>query len=282
MPHVSVCMPTMRVGGLDVVVHGLQNQTFRDFELCIGDAVPRTRIDCLEQIQRAGFVIKHGMATVNPFPVASFCKFANIALALADGEIIVFITDYTWLPPDCLQRHVDWHTEHAGDRVGLMAPHQYAACPPLHDDFPRYEPGTEADVHRYAADVTTGALDAFGWTIFAEPFAQDPRQMPLCVQAGQDPKLGELPGGIDRLAFHGKNESVKRARAVEVGGWNEALDGTHGWQDSEMADALGCSWTLDPAIVAFIVNPRQHFPFAQRLRDIRTNEALWQQSSRKA
>jgi hypothetical protein len=288
MPYLSVCVPTMRVGGLDILFHGLKGQTYKDFEVIVADGVRQVK-----EPKSDGFGVsvdpswKKAMAYANgtfpvlappvepnPFPVNSFCKYANTALDAAQGEVVVFLTDYTWLPPDCLEKHAAFHRAH-GPNEGYMAPHQYVACPPLHPDFPAYKPGVGDDTELYAADVVSGRLDRFGWSIFAEPFDQDPRTMPLCPNQGQaDPKLGLPPGPVDRHMFHGKNESCKASVAKAVR-WNEALDGTHGWQDSDMADALALPWTLDPENLAYIVNPRNHFPTARRLRDIWTNEALW-------
>lgn len=281
-PYISVCVPTMRVGGLDVLFQGLAGQTFRDFEVVIADGVGACRDGVCEAFtnmmafQSTGrwAATKVPVPEPNPFPVNAFCKYANTALDAAQGEVIVFLTDYTWLPPDCLAKHAEFH-QSRGPEHGLMCPHQYVACPPLHPEFPSYKPGSNDDTERYAEDVLSGRLAKFGWSIFAEPFDQDPRHMPPCPNQGQaDPKLGLWPGAVDKYMFHGKNESCKAEVAKRVR-WNEELDGTHGWQDSDMADALNLSWTLDPSNVAYIVNPRNHFPYARRLRDIWTNEAIW-------
>lgn len=272
-PYLSVCVPTMRIGGLDVLFHGLRGQVFRDFEVVVADGVRqgsnRWFPDGTKTLDRPFTLVK---PEPNPFPVNAFCKYANTALDWARGEVVVFLTDYTWLPPDCLQRHADWHKSHRAGQ-GYMAPHRYVALPPLHPGFPKYAPdGT--DTERYAEDVLSGRLQRFSWSIFETPFDGDPRTMPFCTATGADPKLSLPAGAVDPMMFHGKNESVRASDAKRVR-WNERLDGTHGWQDCDMAQALSIDWELDPSNVAYILNPRPVFPLARRLRPFETNEAVW-------
>lgn len=279
-PAVSVCLPTMRVGGLDVVFAGLAGQQRRDFELIICDGIYDRRREIVAERARAyDFSVKHvPPLDGNPFPVASFCRYANTALVHARGERVLMITDYTWLPPDSVAAHAASRTPEEG---GLMCPHQYAALPPLRADFAPYQ---NEDTDRYVEDLDAGRLDGCMWSILAEDFSGDPSQMPLDAMAGSDPKLGRGPGGCESWLFHGKHESVPRDVLLDLNGWDEELDGTHGWQDTELANRLShqrqMKWQCLP-IVAYIVNPRSVFPHARRLRPFMTNEAVWRDKEKR-
>lgn len=273
------------MGGLDVLFHGLRGQSYRDFELVLADGVmayrghqrlaaevnwsPRT-------LNHAGGVT-HAHPEPNPFPVQAYCAFANAGLRAAAGDLCILVADYTWLPPDCLARHAAFHEANPDPGRGVMGPHFNVVHPELHPAFPRYgDRLLDSSLREYEADVRTGRLDAFGWSVFAEPFGQDASKMELCPWLGRaDPKTGMRSGPVDRNMLHLKNESFKTARIREVGGLNEDMDGSTCWQDSELADALGVAWTLDAENPAYVVNPRALFPLSRRIRPEGSNEALW-------
>lgn len=282
-PFLSVVVPTFRVGGLDILLSGLKGQTFTDFELILVDCVMRHR-RLPDGALDAGFPVVHVEPFSNPFPVASFCRCANTGLSLARGEVAVLVTDFTWLPPGGLDAHARFHRSH-GLRDALMCPHAYAAHPSVSRSFPAYGRG---DIDRYVDDLESGALVKFGLSLSDEPFSGDARGLPEDEPHGvhgsaekpRDPKLVMPAGPIPPSFFHGKNESVRLEALLGVNGWNEDLDGAHGYQDSELAGRLtsraGLRWTLDPSNVAVIVNPRHHFPFLRSdPRDIGGNHAIW-------
>ncbi len=273
----------MRVGGLDVLAHGLSRQTFKDFELVLSDGLFGRRREAVEEgMGREGIRVRHVEPRGNPFPLNSFCRYANEAIrgSCPDSEISVTITDYTWLPPDSLRKHVDFHASR-GENEALACPHQYVTLPPVSERFGAY--GRE-EVDRYAEDVSSGALDWAMWSIMREPFGQDPRALPVCPeQGGADPKLTTAAGYAKPNVFHGKNESVKTRHLLAVGGWNEELDGAHCYQDTELAERLsgreGVQWFVEPSNVAYIVNPRPIFPFPRRPDPISRNEAIWRRKA---
>ena len=284
-PFISIVVPTMRIGGLDVLVSGLLRQAFKDFELVLVDGVKNSRPDVFSG-RDIPFHVTHVEPIGNPFPVNSFCRYANTGIVHARGDVVLFLTDYTWLPPDGVGTHARFH-EAAGGR-GLMCPHEYTALPALSPDFhpyagstaTRHPDGVSADA--YAHDVFSGATSGFGWTIFARAFSQedDPRTMPPDSMKGVDPKLHLPPGPVVPSMFHGKNESCPIDVVLSINGWDEEMDGCHGWQDLDISDRFtaktGIQWTLDPSNIAHIVNPRHVFPNGNRLRPYQTNEAMWQ------
>lgn len=284
-PFISVVVPTMRVGGLDVLVSGLLRQTFNDFELVLVDGVKSSRPDVFSD-HHTPFHVTHVEPIGNPFPINSFCRYANTGLVHARGVVILFLTDYTWLLPDAVGVHARFHD--AGGPRGLMCPHEYVALPNLNPGFRPYggdarmRPADGIPADDYANDVLSGSMSGFGWSIFSRPFSpeDDPRSMPLDVMKGADPKLRLPAGPVVSSMFHGKNESCPIDVILSVNGWDEDLDGTHGWQDLDMSDRLAARtplrWTLDPSNIAYIINPRHVFPNGKRLRPCGVNESTWQ------
>jgi hypothetical protein len=277
MPKISVVCPTMRVGGIDILCHGLDQQTYRDFELVLVDCLYDYRKDVFNGVARATFPIKHVSPIENPFPVNSFCRCANTGLIYADCEIVLFITDYTWLPPYTLANHVAFHAFAPKPYRGLMSPHDYLGLPALAADFHPY--GRE-DVDTYVQDLGSGKLTPFMYSIFAHEFDGINRleHDPGAVHAGaKDLKIGYARGLVHQNWFHAKNESCLLEDALKINGWDEDLDGSHGWQDSDFSDRLvekaGVTWFLDPSVIAYIVNPRFVLPHGKRTKDNQTSES---------
>ena len=282
-PYLSVVVPTFRMGGLDVLVDGLRGQEFRDFELVLVDCVMAYRPDVFKGF--TDFPVRHVDPIRNPFPVASFCRCANTGLGHARGEVVVMVTDYTWLPPGCLARHAAFHR--ARPTVGhdvLLCPHEYASHPPPGALFPGY--GRE-DIDDYVQDLRDGVLEGFGWSLSDSQFSGGARALPPDLPHGvhgsdhvpRDPKLDMSPGFVEPHFFHGKNASARKDLLIFTGGWNEAFDGGHGYQDTEFAWRLayraGAFFHLELEDPAVIVNPRHHFPWLRQERDVHGNEEIW-------
>lgn len=277
-PYISVVVPTMRVGGLDVLFEGLQHQTFRDFELVIADGLYKHRSSTVFKHKKSyNFPVTHVEPFDNPFPVASFCRYSNTALVHARGEIVLFVTDYTFLPKDCLAIHADWHKKSQSKVHGLMCPQNYVLTPPHKKSFPCY---ADEETDTYAKDIVDGKLTDCMWSLFETPFSPNTLFGTDARWGGADPKLTLPHGPVHFNMFHAKNESCKLEVLLDANGWNEAMDGTHNWQDSELADRLhrkwNVTWHLDPTNVACIVNPRHIFPFAKRLRPYQTNNDVFE------
>lgn len=280
MPRVSVLVPTMRVGGIDILLHGLAGQTFKDLELVLSDGIWGRRHDRVMKLAADhGVSVKHVEPRDNPFPVNAFCRYANATVrgASPDSEISLIMTDYTWLRPDCVARHVAFHEANPTGHA-FAGPHQYVQLPKL---SPFFLPYGQGDTEKYVKDLESGELEPVMTSILEEPFSADASALPPCpVQGGLlDPKLQVPAGYMKPTYFHAKNESVRTADLLAVHGWDEDLDEAHCYQDTELAERLtkhrSISWAVDPTNVAFIVNPRTVFPFPRRLHPVSRNEAIW-------
>jgi hypothetical protein len=271
-PFLSVVVPTCRVGGLDVLCDSLERSTFKDFELVISDMLWQKRHGMVRLVApRYSYPIVHVEPPFNPFPVLSYCRTSNAGIANARGKVVVFLADYTWVPPTVLEIHALFHQARPDERVALMCPHDYVTYPnpPFH-----YE---NDEIDRYVDDLKHGRLDNYACSIgpVGDPstFVTDPKW------GGADPKLRMGAGVLQPTYFHAKNESIKTEALLKVNGWDEDFDGTTPYQDADLAgrltNQLGLTWLLNPAAVVKIVNPRPFFPFPKRLYPIERNEGLW-------
>lgn len=293
-PKFSIVVPTMRIGGVDVLFHGLQKQTFRDFELVLVDDLKGWRSSLYKdegiwayhsyefrKSDGCPFDMLHVEPFGNDFPRAHYCRSMNTGLRVARGEIVVLLVDYTWLPPTFLEEHARLHAEHP-ERV-VLAQHRTVFPPAVFDEVdyrPTLEQYTALGMDRYVADLRTPKLDRFRFSIFSDPF-EDPTPLPDDRRFGYDTR-GDFPEGPihDHLLFYCRGESVRRAHLEAVDGFDEDYDGSHAYQDSDVADRLkrklGLEFYNAPGIPpTVIVNPRPFFPHAVREREIASNGELW-------
>lgn len=285
MPFLSLIVPTMRVGGLDFLFDSLKRQTFTDFELVLIDGLHYHRDDIVEREAKKRFLkVVHVEPSPNPFPLCAFCQYMNAGIRRASGEVVVHMVDYSRLPPGLLAAHAAFHRFPANTHAGLMGPHRYVAFEPS----PGFHPYGPDDIDDYQSEVEGNRKHGSGLYdfMFSSGVALDLPSDPHRVDGGRtappdaDPKLRMPTGPIDPSFFHAKNESVRLEHILKINGWDEALDGAHLYQDTDFAERLsvkaGVRWHLDPTQVVDIINPRNHFPFAKRVRPHETNRQIWQ------
>jgi glycosyltransferase involved in cell wall biosynthesis len=277
-PAISIIMPTMRIGGLDIVFNGLSKQTFKDFELIVVDGIYNYRKDLVaEKIKEYQFPVKHVAPTKNIFPVANFCNASNTGIINVASDLVLMITDYTYLPSDCLEKHVKFHRKYSEENIGYMCPHQYRLLPELHSEFFPYQ---QKDTDIFVFDLQFGKLKNLMWSILKKDFDQNAEELPLDSMGNCDNKLFRPYGLGDPAAFNGKNESVKLEAILKINGYDEELDGTTPYQDTEFADRLknklDFKWICDKDNKVYNVNPRFVTPWSRRLRDCEDNYTIWQ------
>lgn len=92
---ISVVMVTNRAGAPEYLMHQLEKQTFKDFEVIIADDLTDKTGNHFKPRQK------------EPGEVWNLNKAYNDALSKVSGELIVFIQDYIWLKANALQRFWD-------------------------------------------------------------------------------------------------------------------------------------------------------------------------------
>lgn len=251
MPLVSVILPTMKIGGLDVVCSGLQGQTFRDFELIICDGIHKYRNPLIQgHIKNYNFPIKHIEPIGNySFPLTNRSRYYNTALIYAEGEIVLFIDDFTWLPPNCIETHVKLHNQN----TGVMCPYTYVEFPTINYQF-----------QNYLNDLNEGNLNHLMWSIFKTQFVESTEfneLKPSHDLTGIDPKLSMPSGFIPASMFFSKNESCSLESILSVNGYDEEFISPY--RDIELSERLsvkiGMKWINEPSVQAKIIN-FGHFP----------------------
>jgi hypothetical protein len=286
MTRISVIVPSYRIGGIDVLCDSLACQSFADFELIVTDAIhARRRSVVAEHAKCHPFPIKHIAPGGGP-ELSNYCRSINDAIVHAAGELVVIQTDYTWMPPDCLETH--WNAYAASDkRTCFVLDNHCTALPPLHPEFHGYGPDMElcyesnaeveaqinAGADAYAADLAAGKLDRFMWSIFAEPPTNE-TAMALRVTRS-DVKQGRPE--IDYRHCSLKNESIPTEAFLAVNGLDERFDGSHLYQDQEFAlrvERAGFRWSTTPGGAALIVNPRTRLSSKRLGRPMASNGAL--------
>lgn len=109
MPEISIILPTKRYGGLNITFDGLGRQTYRDFEVIIIDDTPEDRSgECQRYADLYNLKVKCLRGKPNYWRSNRLiCNARNTGLIHAEGELIVFMDDYIWVPPTFLQRHYE-------------------------------------------------------------------------------------------------------------------------------------------------------------------------------
>lgn len=276
-PEISIVVPTMRPGGLDILLKSLSKQTFKNFELIICDGIYKYRKDLISKIKdNYDFTIKHIEPTKNVFPISCASNAYNSGFINAEADIVLMITDYSYLPEDCVEKHVKFHKENPQENIGYMCPHQYKSLPELNKDFPTYQ---NPEYQKLVDDLDSGKFDSMMFSIFKDDFDIDPESLPLDSMGNADTKLFMPYGEGDQNSFNGKNESVKMEAILKINGWSEECDGTHSVQDNLFSDMLvkklGLKWIVDATNKLYIINPRFVMPWANRIRPYQENKPIW-------
>jgi glycosyltransferase involved in cell wall biosynthesis len=294
-PYISVIIPTTRIGGLDVLLSGLEMQKFKDFELILVDTLYHKRKDLLaDKAKQYSFPIKH---LIQRDTAIHYCETMNRAFVQADGDIVYTMCDHTWLEKNCLQMHADFHKT-VKEKYALIGHFDDCKLPKLHKDFYRSyaanvpyireEAGASPFVikerecyNSYMADINSGRLDNMMWSIYDEQFTTDtdPTSFEITL-----PKEILPIGQTFTNHFFLKNESYILNDIININGFNEALDGAHGWQDWDFSDRLiartGTKLYSNSNIRAFTMNPRTILYGRLRNTDVFTNEAVWHEGKR--
>lgn len=273
---ISVLVPSNRVGGLDILFGSLESQTERDFEVILVDNIRKFRgIETGSLWPHSRHILPmapiwwhHIEPSENRFPAVQYCATMNEGIAHASGETLLYICDYSWLHPRCLELHAELQKKHRGP---VTLDYRYVGLPPLKRpiDYREKTPGTEetaaaytaevnANADRYLADLQSGALDDLMWSIFAEPVTPEVVAS-LPVEHEHKPSGADLANDWNWCSF--KNESFPTELLLEMNGHNEAYDESHAWQDSELSYRFrerGIRWHSGPPGegLVTVLNPR--------------------------
>ena len=220
---ISVIVVTARMGCLDVLVHGMMNQTMPrdDHEVIIVDSCYTKRSEYVY----SGALPNNFRYERLPDVAVSYdaCFANNFGLRLANGELIIFFSDLNWPEPRFLERH--WQ---------------------IYTNFPGYSMTGYCDRWPVPTLKTNLNWRDCWWSIFADGsftklqaeayFASrriEYSERKGGAQAGAVPNSPyfELPG---RFFYGALNESIPMTVLKELNGWDESYDGGYGSADIDL------------------------------------------------
>lgn len=221
MVKVSIILPTFRMGGLDLTKYSLLGQSFKSFELILVDELYSQRKDKVKEYFK-GINLKH----IPPFRVNNYFSSAtsrNTGILCAEGELLVFTNDYTWLSPDCIERHWNAYSDLKG---------KYAITG-IHTIMDGLKP------------VNPNLLYSFGTEVKSKPggkitFVDDRAQF-------RGEKLLEYYE-INPSVVYADNTSILLGAALELNGFDTHFDGGVGFLDVNFftrASLLGYKVLMD-------------------------------------
>ena len=109
---ISVIYTTYRYGGFDILADSLRHQTVKDYELIVIDDLTVNRSEMVRKyLEDNGINAKY----IGPSKPHCFADIAynlinawNTGVLASTGDILVFIGDYTWLPPNALDKFLQY------------------------------------------------------------------------------------------------------------------------------------------------------------------------------
>ena len=270
MTKVTVSVGSSRPGGIDILMKSLAAQTYQDFEVVFVDGRYHKRhAQVLDYAKKVG--LKQPLYHVpnqrynGSWPAN--CSGVNTGFMLADGEIVIMLLDYAYMPPDWIENHLKFHTK---PRL-VLSPHKYAPMPPTvskNGYEPKrfvwplpYDPNTVGELRREILNqfeqydeisiFKEGEFDP-SWCDKYKPY--DP--------PNTDPKVSQAEGPIHYTWMHTKNESFPRDTVLSIGGLDEHYDFGKGPGDHEIGFRFwkaGCEVYLAHSAYVQCFNPREQF-----------------------
>jgi len=104
---ISICLSTKRYGGLDMIMGSLANQTYKNFELIICDAIYDERHEeVMEFADKLDLDVYHVKQNRSIEDHGFIAEARNNCMAYGTGEYYYQIDDFFWLEPNVLETHI--------------------------------------------------------------------------------------------------------------------------------------------------------------------------------
>lgn len=126
-PQISVLYISNRYGSLDILRANLTRQLFKDFELVFVDGLYNERKEEVKEYFK-GIRIKHIDQTILPMEGGFLSRLAradNLGFKNCEGELIVCLQDYIYIPQEGLQKFWYLHEQNNGNVLITGMGHQY-------------------------------------------------------------------------------------------------------------------------------------------------------------
>lgn len=240
----SVLSCAFRPGGIDVLLAGMRDQIYKNFEVILVDRLYERRHERVEAMARDyGVKLIHVPEHRRNGKWINFASSWNTAIALARGDGLLFLADYMYAPPGWLEHHA---AVLEGRRRWVFGPYVFLSMPELKLKKP-------FDFEAVWRDWTTAFRCVDESPIMSGEILDE-----MDVFAGGRfdaswiPKLSEvLPETDLRLGYknvsgpcpnegwvHIKNDSVYRSVVYEINGLDERLERGRGPLDMDLQARL--------------------------------------------
>lgn len=135
----SVIFITNRPGGMDILFNTLKNQTYKNFELIIVDDYNNRHVNRYKEVyelaNKSNIFLKYHKSNVRHTyvnPKYRICSSMNDGLLQANGDLVVMMQDYCWIPENIFQVIVDFYSRQKNKNVLLSFAEKFYKCP---EDF---------------------------------------------------------------------------------------------------------------------------------------------------
>lgn len=271
MTKVSIITTACRPGGLDITLAGFRDQIYKDIEFIVVDKRYSKRHKEIKQLAK-----DYGLNNFLHIPEhrlngnwTTFCSAWNTGMALATGDIFIFLGDWTYIHPNLVEGHLEAHK--TPNRY-VLAPYIYTELPELTKPYP-YDKEKQHQRHLHCTEID----DVISGGILDEVFAF--KDGPFNVQWIPQLKIRDFPHQDIRFSMlptsqeihlapnvvgwvHIKHESISRELAHRLNGLDERLERGKGPMDTDFEvrlDLAGASLWWDTMIPPGISpNPRWH------------------------
>lgn len=260
-PKVSVLVMMYRPGGMDITFQAMADQSFKDFELIIVDNRYEKRHELVMEAAR-----EYGVTTIHApehrrngkWIVA--CAAFNTAMALARGEYVIILHDFTYVGPGWIEQHVK-HLEEMGDGL-VLGNHCNVDLPKVKSAVPLVE---NYDCNRAVTDLELWRHDG----VLDEMYIFEPGRFNSSWLAKMTVGEKQWQPGFDNMYAQGMrpdwrwvtltNDSFRREFLWKIGGIDERYDHGRGPFDHNIGirvAAAGGGRRWAPECNAVIFNPR--------------------------
>ena len=241
-PEVSVLTTTFRPGGIDILLAGMRDQSYKDFEVICVDRRYLLRRDAVRDLAKEyGVPLLHVPEHRRNGKWVSFASGWNTAIALARGRVLLFLADWMYPPAGWIEQHLNALGE---ARRYVVGSYRYVALPEL----VLKRPYDFAEVVRLweSGYECTEATPVYNGEILDEmvPFRDgrfDPAWLPRLFRQPvrhQDLRTTQLARpagpGVGEGWLHIKNDSVRRDLMWELNGLDERLERGRGPLDIDL------------------------------------------------
>lgn len=268
-PSVSVIAPVFRPGGIDLLLEGMRAQTYTNFEVILVDRRYEFRAPQVKALAKEyGLNLIHAPEYRRNGKWISFCSGFNTGLALARGEVLIFLGDWMCPPAGWIEQHL---RALDGKNRYVAGAYQFLQLPNLKTkrayDFDSVR---DAWLNKFecvtSSEVLSGTildeLDVFESGKFTL------EQIPELAAATttKDLRIEFRPDagpGLNEGWLHIKNDSIARSTLMELNGFEERLERGRGPLDIDIQIRLAAKdveFYWDPAAWVYYMDPHYVVP----------------------